>query len=64
MPGFRNLTPKREKPHTLVEVDGGVGMHNCAQLVAAGALVLVAGNAVFKTGDPTETIASMKRLMG
>jgi ribulose-phosphate 3-epimerase len=47
-----------------VEVDGGVGMHNCAQLVAAGAHVLVACNAVFKTGDPTETIASMKRLMG
>jgi ribulose-phosphate 3-epimerase len=52
------------QPHTLVEVDGGVGMHNCAQLVAAGAHVLVAGNAVFKTGDPMETIASMKRLMG
>lgn len=52
------------RAHTLVEVDGGVGMHNCAKLVAAGAHVLVAGNAVFKTDDPMGTIAAMKREMG
>ena len=34
---------------TLIEVDGGVGTHNAAELYAAGANVLVAGNAVFKS---------------
>jgi ribulose-phosphate 3-epimerase len=36
-----------------IEVDGGVGMDNAADLVRAGADILVAGNAVFGKGDPT-----------
>ena len=36
---------------TLIEVDGGVDAGNAAQLVAAGADVLVAGTAVFGQGD-------------
>jgi ribulose-phosphate 3-epimerase len=35
---------------------------NAAQLVAAGADVLVAGNFVFKAENPTQTIADLKRL--
>jgi ribulose-phosphate 3-epimerase len=35
-----------------VEVDGGIGMETVQQVVRAGAEVLVAGNAVFGTGDP------------
>jgi ribulose-phosphate 3-epimerase len=34
-----------------IEVDGGVGMDTVAQVVQAGAEILVAGNAVFGKGD-------------
>jgi ribulose-phosphate 3-epimerase len=46
--------------NTLIEVDGGVGTSNAAQLYAAGANVLVAGNAVFKAENPSEAIVSIK----
>jgi len=35
-----------------IEVDGGVDAANAPQLVEAGALILVAGTAVFAGGDP------------
>ena len=35
-----------------IEVDGGVGIANAADLVRAGADILVAGNAVFGKGNP------------
>lgn len=35
-----------------IEVDGGVGLETVAEVVHAGAEILVAGNAVFGTGDP------------
>ncbi len=44
----------------LIQVDGGVTIHNAAEIIAAGAQVLVAGNAVFKAADPTATIALLK----
>ncbi|MBL0315866.1 MAG: ribulose-phosphate 3-epimerase [Flavobacteriales bacterium] len=44
----------------LIEVDGGVSLHNYRQIVEAGADVLVAGNAVFGAADPTATIATLK----
>ena len=40
----------------VIEVDGGVGLNNAAELIMAGADVLVAGNAVFSTPNPVETI--------
>ena len=46
---------------TLIEIDGGVTNKNAKQLVAAGADVLVAGNFVFKSSNPTETIAELKK---
>jgi ribulose-phosphate 3-epimerase len=46
--------------NTLIEVDGGVGANNAGQLFNAGANVLVAGNAVFKSENPTETIRLIK----
>ena len=45
---------------TLIEVDGGVNTDNAASLFEAGADVLVAGNAVFKSEDPEETIHLLK----
>ena len=52
----------RKNAATLIEIDGGVTNKNAAQLVAAGADVLVAGNFVFKAENPTQTIADLKKL--
>ena len=46
--------------NTLIEVDGGVNTENAAALFEAGADILVAGNAVFKSDNPTETIYQIK----
>lgn len=43
-----------------IEIDGGVTVENARSIVEAGADVLVAGNTVFKSSDPTETIAKLK----
>ncbi|MBL7809979.1 MAG: ribulose-phosphate 3-epimerase, partial [Saprospiraceae bacterium] len=45
---------------TLIEIDGGVGLHNAESLLQAGADVLVAGNSVFAAKDPVATIAQLK----
>lgn len=45
---------------TLIEIDGGVTLDNAATIVAAGADVLVAGNTVFSSANPTQTIAELK----
>jgi ribulose-phosphate 3-epimerase len=49
-------------PTLLIEVDGGVGSENIAKLVAAGADVLVAGNAVFAAENPELMIQKLKTL--
>ena len=46
----------------LIEVDGGVGLHNAESLLQKGANVLVAGNAVFKDADPKKVISSLKNI--
>lgn len=43
-----------------VEVDGGVGPANIAEVAAAGANVFVAGSAIFKSNSYSETIATMR----
>lgn len=45
----------------LIEVDGGVTLENAPKLIAAGADVLVAGNTVFKSNNPIETIHLLKQ---
>jgi ribulose-phosphate 3-epimerase len=47
---------------TLIEIDGGVTLENAADIVAQGADVLVAGNTVFSSANPTETIQKLKHL--
>ena len=44
----------------LIEVDGGVNTKNAKALFEAGADVLVAGNAVFKSENPMEVIRELK----
>ncbi|MDD2412337.1 MAG: ribulose-phosphate 3-epimerase [Bacteroidales bacterium] len=50
----------RKNASTLIEVDGGVDIHNARKLIDCGADVLVAGNAVFKAKNPTEMIQQLK----
>src|SRR5262249_23685761 len=42
-----------------IEVDGGVKPHNAAEIVRAGAEVLVAGSAVFDSADYAEAIEEL-----
>lgn len=43
-----------------IEIDGGVSLKNAAEILNAGADVLVAGNAVFSSENPKETIEKLK----
>lgn len=45
-----------------IEVDGGITLDNAKQIIDAGADVLVAGSTIFKSKNPKETIAALKRL--
>lgn len=45
-----------------IEIDGGVTDKNANALIEAGADVLVAGSFVFKSDNPTATIANLKSL--
>ena len=45
---------------TDIQVDGGVTPDNAAQLIAAGATVLVAGSAVYKAPDMANAIHSLR----
>ena len=44
-----------------IEIDGGIGPNNVADVVAAGAEILVIGSAVFSTPDPAEAVRSLAR---
>jgi len=50
------------KHKVLIEVDGGVDTKNARKLIDTGVNVLVAGNSVFNSKDPAETIKKLKRL--
>lgn len=75
-PGFagqafiETVLPKIEAARTLLdeagsdahlEVDGGVKPHNAAQVVKAGADVVVAGSAVFGADEPLEDVVEALR---
>lgn len=49
------------RPDLLIEVDGGVNVANAHSLVEAGANVLVAGNAVFASEQPSQTISELRK---
>ena len=53
---------KDKNATTLIEIDGGVTDKNATALIEAGADVLVAGSFVFKSDNPTATIARLKAL--
>lgn len=49
----------KNKANVLIEVDGGVTDKNAQRLIKAGADILVAGNFIFKSKKPLETISNM-----
>lgn len=58
---LRGLIDAAQLP-TLIEIDGGVTLDNAKTILDAGAHVLVAGNTVFKSANPTQTIQQLKNL--
>jgi ribulose-phosphate 3-epimerase len=45
-----------------IEIDGGVTLKNAAEILEAGATVLVAGNTVFRSAQPLAVIDQLKAL--
>ena len=58
---LKNLIIQKNS-NCLIEIDGGVNEITAPKLLNAGADVLVAGNYVFSSSNPTATIASLKAL--
>ena len=52
---------RAKKSNALIEIDGGVDMNNYTKLLEAGADALVAGNTVFSSANPSQTIADLKK---
>lgn len=48
------------KVNVLIEIDGGVTLDNARLIVEAGADVLIAGNTIFKSDDPINSIRQLK----
>ena len=53
---------RASKSKALIEIDGGVDMNNYKKLIDVGANVLVAGNTVFSSAAPSQTIADLKKI--
>ena len=45
---------------TRIEIDGGIDLENIASVVAAGAEIIVAGSAIFGTGDPEAAVRGLR----
>lgn len=58
---LRSLISEK-KSTALIEIDGGVDLHNYKKLIECGANVLVAGNTVFGSANPTQTIGQLKQI--
>jgi ribulose-phosphate 3-epimerase len=53
---------QQKNSKALIEIDGGVDLNNYKKLVDCGANVLVAGNTVFSSANPTGTIQLLKTI--
>jgi ribulose-phosphate 3-epimerase len=58
---LKNMTVE-SNPNLLIEIDGGVSIHNSLALLKAGANVLVAGNAIFSAIDQHHAISELKKI--
>jgi ribulose-phosphate 3-epimerase len=50
-------------PGVMIEVDGGIDLLNAPALVHSGVDILVAGNTVFASADPLQTIHRLKSIV-
>lgn len=57
---LRAFCIKNGKPDLDIEVDGGINEENVRDVIAAGANVIVAGSAVFKSSDMSATIGRLR----
>jgi len=49
-------------PNVTIEIDGGVSLDNAPQIIKAGAHNLVAGSAIFKSGNVEKTIKAFQNI--
>jgi ribulose-phosphate 3-epimerase len=56
----RALLDRSGNAQAPIEIDGGIDMATAARVVAAGARILVAGNAIFNTPDPERATRELK----
>ncbi|HKO98347.1 MAG TPA: ribulose-phosphate 3-epimerase [Pyrinomonadaceae bacterium] len=56
---LRRLIDERNLP-TRIEIDGGIDAQNIATVVAAGAEIIVAGSAVFGSGNPEAAVKQLR----
>ena len=56
---LRRMIGERELA-TRIEIDGGIDLANVASVVAAGAEIIVAGSAVFGSGDPEAAVRGLR----
>lgn len=61
---LRELREMRERYNAAfrIQVDGGIGPENAADVVRAGAQILIAGTSIFHTSDPVAAVKSMKQI--
>ena len=59
---IRNFLSSNCLDRVLIEVDGGIKVHNAKEVLNAGADVLVAGSEVFKSSSPVKTIQEFYQL--
>ncbi len=55
-------TLRKEYPDLELQVDGGVNKENAQSLIAAGATTLVAGSAIFRSGNPLVALRALQSI--
>lgn len=55
---LRRMIEDRNLP-VKIEIDGGIGPENIGDIVGAGAEIIVAGSAVYRTGDPAAAVREL-----
>ena len=58
----RALLDRTGNTAALIEIDGGIDAETAPRVVAAGARILVAGNAIFGTADPEQATRELKAI--
>jgi ribulose-phosphate 3-epimerase len=58
----RALLDRSGNTRAAIEIDGGIDMTTAPRVVAAGARILVAGNAIFGSSDPEQATRELKAL--